>query len=90
MPPDVHPGKLYKPPQTDKNSKPVLMYPENKLLGTEATLASQPGVYHAGAKFHISLDNGRKFRVRAIKAMLVNPEIEQFTFEYLDLEDSDT
>lgn len=90
MPPDVHPGKLYKPPQTEKNSKPVLMYPENKLLGTEATLVSQPGVYHAGAKFHVSLDNGRKFRVRAIKAVQVNPVIEQFTFEYLDLEDSDT
>jgi len=86
MPPDVHPGKLYKLSESEKDSQPILMYPENPLLNSEATLTTLPGTYHAGAKFHISLDNGRKFQVRAIKAVQLNPAIERFTFESLDQE----
>jgi len=89
MPPDVHTGILYKLSEKKKDSRPILMYPENRLLNSEATLATQPGIYHAGAKFHVFLDNGREFRVRAIKAMQVNPVIEQFSFENLDQESSD-
>ncbi len=89
MPPDAHPGKIYKLSGNEKDSLPILMYPENRLLNSEATLTTPPGIYHAGAKFNVSLDNGRKFRVRAIKAVLVNPVLEQFTFEYLNQENSD-
>jgi len=89
MPPDVHTGKLYKLSENEENSLPILLYPENLHLNSEATLITPPAIYHAGRKFHISLDNGRKFRVRAIKAVQINPVIEQFTFEYLDRENSD-
>ncbi len=89
MPPDVHTGKLYNISHTAEDSKPVLMYPENTLLNSEATLVTLPGVYHAGAKFHIALDNGRKFKLRAIKAVQVNPVLEQFSFEKLEQEESE-
>ncbi|MEA1888257.1 MAG: hypothetical protein U9N50_00555 [Pseudomonadota bacterium] len=84
MPPDVHPGTLYKISKAEKSSQPILMYPENRLLNSEATLISAPGTYQAGAKFQLSLDNGRKFQIRAIKVIQLNPVIEQFTFEPLD------
>ncbi|GBE07440.1 hypothetical protein BMS3Bbin11_00349 [bacterium BMS3Bbin11] len=87
MPPDVHPGKIFKLSKNEKDSRPILMYPENRLLNSEATLATLPGIYHAGMKFHVSLDNGREFRIRAIKAVQLNPLFEQFTFESLDQED---
>ncbi|MFW2439333.1 MAG: hypothetical protein ACN4GR_08180 [Arenicellales bacterium] len=89
MPPDIHPGKLYKQSESEKDSKPVLMYPENRLLNSEATLITIPGAYQAGTKFHISLDNGRKFQIRAIKAVQINPVLEQFTFESLGQEGLD-
>ncbi|MFV2004726.1 MAG: hypothetical protein ACC650_05930 [Gammaproteobacteria bacterium] len=84
MPPDVHTGNLHKLSQTIEDNQPVLMYPENPMLNSEATFVTLPGIYHAGAKFHVALDNGREFEVRAIKAVQVNPVLEQFSFERID------
>ncbi len=84
MPPDVHPGKIYKLSETENEANPALMYPENRVLNSEASLTAMPGTYHAGAKFHVALENGRNFQIRAIKAVHLNPVLEQFTFEPLE------
>ena len=83
LPPDAHTGKLVQLAGDDKASKLILMYPENSLLNSEATLISPPGTYHPGAEFLISLDNGREFKIRAIKTIQITPVLEQFTFEQL-------
>jgi hypothetical protein len=59
------------------------MYPENSLLNSEATIIAPPGTFNPAAKFHVSLDNGREFRIRAIKTVQINPVLEQFSFEQL-------
>jgi hypothetical protein len=69
LPPDTHTGKLMHDTIDGKDSKLILMYPENSLLNS--------------TKFRVSLDNGREFRIRAIKTVQISPVLEQFTFEQL-------
>ena len=83
LPPDSHTGKLMQDTGDDKDSKLILMYPENSLLNSESTLIAPPGTFNPGTKFRISLDNGREFRIRAIKTVQISPVLEQFTFEQL-------
>jgi hypothetical protein len=83
LPPDAHTGKLVRLEGDDRESKLVIMYPENVLLNSEATLIAPPGTFNPGSDFIVSLDNGREFKIRAIKTVQINPALEQFTFEQL-------
>jgi hypothetical protein len=86
MPPNVQAGSLsmISPEEASGHGKSrVLMYPENTLLNTQATIISPSGTFLPGATYDVTLDNGRKFQVRAIKARESNPMIEQFSFEYM-------
>jgi len=83
LPPNAYTGKLSPETGEDKSSKLILMYPENSLLNSEATIIAPPGTFNPAAKFHVSLDNGREFRIRAIKTVQINPVLEQFSFEQL-------
>ncbi|MCK5359598.1 MAG: hypothetical protein KAJ95_03180, partial [Gammaproteobacteria bacterium] len=71
LPPDTHTGKLVRLAGGDKDSKLILMYPENPLLNSEATLIAPPGTFNPGAEFLVSLDNGREFKIRAIKTIQI-------------------
>jgi len=90
LPPDTHTGALIRQDGEDKSAQAMLMYPENPLLNSEATIIAPPGSFNPGAVFRVTLDNGRDFRIRAIKTVQINPVLEQFTFESLDQESSDT
>jgi len=83
LPPDAHTGNLIGLDPDDKFSTAILMYPENPLLNSQATIIASPGTYNPAAEFQVALDNGREFRIRAIKTVQINPVLEQFTFEYL-------
>ena len=87
MPPDPQTGQLERlssdEAHVDNGKQDILMYPENTLLNSQATLITPSGTFYPGATFKVYLDNGRTFNIRAIKAKESNPMIEQFTFEYL-------
>ena len=83
LPPDAHTGKLNSLNPDDKFSTSILMYPENPLLNSQATIIAPPNTFNPAEKFQVVLDNGREFRIRAIKTVQINPVLEQFTFEYL-------
>ena len=83
LPPDTHTGKLIQDNGDYKDSKLILMYPENSLLNSESFIIAPPGTFNPGTKFRVSLDNGREFRIRAIKTVQISPVLEQFTFEQL-------
>jgi cytochrome c2 len=83
LPPAAHTGKLVNLDGDDKDSKLILMYPDNALLNSEATLIAPPNTFNPGAEFIVSLDNGREFKIRAIKTVQINPVLEQFTFEQM-------
>jgi len=83
LPPDTHTGKLMQDTGDDRESKLILMYPENSLLNSEASIIAPPGTFNPGTKFRVSLDNGREFRIRAIKTVQISPVLEQFSFEQL-------
>ena len=83
LPPDAHTGKLNGLNPDDKFSASILMYPENPLLNSQATIIAPPNTFNPAEKFQVVLDNGREFRIRAIKTVQINPVLEQFTFEYL-------
>jgi hypothetical protein len=68
----------------DPIAKKILMYPENSLLNSHASIIAPSGMFSPGATYKVALDNGRKFQIRAIKAKESNPMIEQFSFEYLN------
>ena len=84
LPPDAQTGRLYKEKDDKKDGYHILMYPENTLLNSEATLITPPGIFKSGMKYLVTLDNGREFQARAIKAKQINPVLEQFTFDYLN------
>jgi hypothetical protein len=84
LPPDAHTGKLNCLNHDNKFSAAILMYAENPLLNSQATIIAPPNTFNPAEKFQVVLDNGREFRIRAIKTVQINPVLEQFTFEYLN------
>ena len=83
LPPDAHTGKLDSLDPDEKVHGAIVLYPENPLLNSQATIIAPPGTFNPAAEFQVALDNGRDFRIRAIKTLQINPVLEQFTFEYL-------
>ena len=84
LPPNAHTGKLFSLNDEDQLNVAILMYPENPLLNSQATIIAPPGTFNPAAEFQIALDNGREFCIRAIKTVQINPVLEQFTFEYIN------
>ena len=84
LPPGAHTGKLSKLAGDGEDNQPILMYPENFLLNSEATLITPPGTFSPAAEYLITLDNGMEYKVMAIKTVQINPVLEQFTFEHLN------
>ena len=83
LPPDSHTGKLVSQEDDNNDEKLIILYPENSLLNSEATLITPPNTFNPGTKYTVSLDNGREFKIRAIKTVQINHVLEQFTFEQL-------
>ena len=84
LPPGAHTGKLSRLAEDGKTNQPILMYAENSLLNSEATLVTPPGTFSPAAEYIISLDNGMEYKVMAIKTVQINPILEQFTFEHMN------
>jgi hypothetical protein len=84
LPPGALTGKLSKLAGDNEDRQPILMYPENTLLNSEATLVTPPGTFSPAAQYLISLDNGMEYKVMAIKTVQINPVLEQFTFEHMN------